>query len=524
VSRRQANELLKLVAELERGGSVVCDNCNRHNCWERGGIAEIFKCPDCKPTIRFITPAVVTPAACSKCDYLPIKIPFYAPDLEPVVLPEPDPSGGQAPVLSADIYVVLPTMYPKQEAAFYPENEARTICIEASTKSGKTFGALLWLLRQAFEKGNDGHQQLRRFLWVAPYASQARDAFMRVANGLGPTGYLQKKEGNQDLTIQLHNGSYLMFRSGDNVDSLYGIDATAAVIDECSRLREAAYHSVITTLSATGGSVVLIGNVQGKKNWFYARCREAESGQAESNYTKLTAVDAVEANVMTAQDVDRARRELPEAIFRQLYDAEAQDDSGNPFGESNIDRCIGPMSNEAPEVWGIDLAKSSDFTVIIGLDKDKNVCYFNRFQLDWDETEYIIEKECFPSQAPILIDSTGVGDAIVERLSRKNSYVEGYKFSATSKQDLMRLTQMAIQEQSITYPAGIIVTELKNFGYEVTRTGTRYEATYGHDDCVCALALAIKCFETYGYMGYVDCRHSENGELIRNHCRSFGIW
>ena len=501
MSRRQINEVLKLVAELERGGSSTCDQCDRHNCWERGGITEMFKCPECKPQVSFISPTDVTPEACSECDFLPVKIPYYAPELEPVLSPGFD-APAKAPVSPADVYVVLPDMYAKQKAAFYPENDARTICIEASTKSGKTFGAILWLLRQAFEKGSDGHQQLRRFLWIAPYAAQARDAFMRVANGLGQTGYLSKKEGNQDLTIQLHNGSYLMFKSGDNVDSLYGIDATATVIDECSRLREGAYHSVITTLSATGGSLVLIGNVQGKKNWFYARCREAEQGQDDSSYTKLTAVDAVAANVMTEQDVDRARGELPEAIFEQLYNAEAHDDAGNPFGEQHIDNCIGVLSDEDPWVWGIDLAKSSDYTVIIGLDKDKNVCYFNRFQHDWDETEYIIEKECFPSQAYMMIDSTGVGDAIVERLQKKNQYVEGYKFTSTSKQDLMRGLQMVIQEESVTYPDGIIVSELKNFGYESTRTGTRYEATYGHDDAVMALSLAVKCFDEYGRAGW----------------------
>ena len=114
--------------------------------------------------------------------------------------------------------------------------------------------------------------------------------------------------------------------------------------------------------------------------------------------------------------------------------------------------------------------------MIIALDKDRNVCYFNRFQQDWDETEYIIERDCFPSKATMLIDSTGVGDAIVERLSKKNSYVEGYKFTSTSKQDLMRGLQMVIQEESITYPDGIIVSELKNFGYESTRTSTRYKS------------------------------------------------
>ena len=62
--------------------------------------------------------------------------------------------------------------------------------------------------------------------------------------------------------------------------------------------------------------------------------------------------------------------------------------------------------------------------------------------------------------------------------------------------------QLVIQEESVTYPDGIIVSELKNFGYESTRNGTRYEAAYGHDDCVMALSLAVKCFDEYGHAGW----------------------
>ena len=50
---------------------------------------------------------------------------------------------------------------------------------------------------------------------------------------------------------------------------------------------------------------------------------------------------------------------------------------------------------------------------------------------------------------------------------------------------------VAIQQQKIGFPEGIIVTELEQFEYELTRTGVRYSAPEGlHDDCVCSLALA----------------------------------
>ena len=39
------------------------------------------------------------------------------------------------------------------------------------------------------------------------------------------------------------------------------------------------------------------------------------------------------------------------------------------------------------------------------------------------------------------------------------------------------------------------MSELETFEYEYTRTGVRYTAPTGlHDDGVCALALALKCW------------------------------
>ena len=52
---------------------------------------------------------------------------------------------------------------------------------------------------------------------------------------------------------------------------------------------------------------------------------------------------------------------------------------------------------------------------------------------------------------------------------------------------------VAIQQGQITFPAGPIADELESFEYEYTRTGVKYSAPDGlHDDCVIALALAVR--------------------------------
>ncbi len=52
--------------------------------------------------------------------------------------------------------------------------------------------------------------------------------------------------------------------------------------------------------------------------------------------------------------------------------------------------------------------------------------------------------------------------------------------------------QIAIQTAEVRFPEGWLRAELEAFGFRYsTRGAVQYEATVGHDDGVCALALAL---------------------------------
>ncbi len=379
---------------------------------------------------------------------------------------------------------VRPALYPQQEAALF--NDARYALCEATTKSGKTVGAMAWFLEQALvHRGGPG----RNFWWVAPIFAQAKIPYRRMKRGLPPRAYVAN---DTELTLTLPNGSVLWFKGGDHADSLYGEDVYAAVLDEASRVREDSWHAVRSTLTATRGPVRLIGNVKGRRTWFYRLARRAEAGEPGMAYAKITAHDAVAAGVLEQGEVDDAARTLPEAVFKELYLAEPSDDQGNPFGPDAIRRCIAPLSPASPVAFGVDLAKSVDWTAVVGLDAQGRVCRFERFQAPWDETTARILRTLGATAA--LVDSTGVGDPIVERLQRQGANAEGFLFSSPAKQSLMEGLAVAIQQGEVTVPPGPLVAELEAFEYQYTRTGVRYGVGEGlHDDCVCALALAVRC-------------------------------
>lgn len=380
--------------------------------------------------------------------------------------------------------LVLPALAQYQrDAIFAPE---RFVAIEASTKSGKTFACICWLLAQAWE----GVGICR---WIAPVYPQAEIAYKRM------TEMLRKMDPQQRLwsatkipmAIKLVNGSTIEFRSGDEPDNLYGDDVIAMVEDEASRCTEAVWVASRSTLTATKGKARIIGNVRGRNTWHYQTCRKVEAGQLPGwKYAAFNWRMAVEAGLVDAEEVDAARRELTEEQFRELYENVASDDGGNPFGLQHIAGCVAGLSDAEPVYFGVDIARATDWTVIIGLDADRRVCRYHRWQhVPWDETKKRIVE--LTGDTPTLIDSTGVGDAVVDGIQRMRGGVEGYQFTSTSKQHLMQALAVAIQSRAIGFPDGPIRLELDAFEFDVRPSGVRYSAPVGfHDDCVCALALA----------------------------------
>jgi len=365
------------------------------------------------------------------------------------------------------------------------DSPSRYTITAASTKTGKTASHIIWLFEQSLTL-----KQNQSVWWVAPVYQQAEIAFRRMKTQVSDPHFFQANESKLVLTTPM--GSRIEFKSAEKADNLYGDDVFAAVFDEASRAREEAWYALRSTLTATQGKCKLIGNVKGKKNWFYKLGERARQGEPDYTFFKITAYDAAKEGILTEQEIEQAKRDLPEYVFKELYLAEPADDQSNPFGIENIRACFSPILSGSVASYGIDLAKYSDWTVIVGLNANKEVVHFERFQKDWASTAEHIAR--LVQGTPCFIDSTGVGDPVVEQLQRRCPRMQGFKFTAQSKQQLIEGLVMAVQGQEIRFPEDPIGYEMENFEFEYTRTGVRYSAPAGlHDDCVCALALSLDC-------------------------------
>jgi hypothetical protein len=380
-----------------------------------------------------------------------------------------------------EIEITRPKLTQYQRDILYcPE---RFTVTQASTKVGKTFSHLFWLFEEAATPPKPG----ANYWWVAPVYGQAEIAFNRLRRFLGHSSDFRINLTR--LYVETPVESFLHFKSAEKPDSLYGEDVYAAVFDEFTRAKQEAWTALRSTLTATRGKCKFIGNAKGKKNWGYKLALKAKANEPGYRFFKVTAYDAVREGILDAEEVEQAKRDLPEAAFQELYLAEILDDQANPFGIKHIANRIRPLSNKPPVCFGVDLAKSVDWTVIVGLDIDGNICFYDRWQSDWGQTKRRLTS--IIGSYPAYLDSTGVGDAIVEEVQRSCGAAQGFHFSSQSKQVIMEGLALSIQNGTVSVLDGVMKDELEAFEFVYSRMGVKYSAPDGmHDDTVCALALA----------------------------------
>lgn len=348
------------------------------------------------------------------------------------------------------------------------ESDARFVVLMCGRRFGKSELSQIKLITKAIQ----GEQ----IAYITPTYKLAKQFYEKLSASLP---YQSK-----DLKIYFPNGGMVEFFTGERLDNLRGRKFHGVIVDEASfipNLEDGWLNSIRPTLTDYKGWALFLSTPRGK-NFFYSLFMKG--GEPNWQSFKFTTFDNP---YIDKDEIEEARRQLPAPVFEQEYMANPMENAANPFGSQNIMDCIRPMTSD-PVCFGIDLAKSYDWSVIIGLDAGGNVAYFDRFQKDWHSTKQVIKS--LPRK-PILLDSTGVGDPIFEELQREGLMVEGLKFTQNSKQQLMVGLQNAIHQKAISYPAGVIVDELEIFEYQFTASGVRYSAPSGfHDDCVMALALA----------------------------------
>ena len=163
----------------------------------------------------------------------------------------------------------------------------------------------------------------------------------------------------------------------------------------------------------------MLSTPRGRRNWFWKLCQRAKAGAAGYDYVFMR---SSENPAVPREKLDDAKRNLPARVYRELFEAEAQEDEASVF--RNVRTCIdGALDQRFPSidelarrhyVAGVDLGRHEDFTVVCVMDRvARAVVAFDRFtRIDWHLQKQRIADVLLRYRAAAYVDATGAQDAV----------------------------------------------------------------------------------------------------------------
>ena len=188
--------------------------------------------------------------------------------------------------------------------------EKRFIILVAGRRWGKTTLALWWLLNRACTKKN------QICYYVAPSYRQAkRIAWRKLKQLVGPD--LVRATREDELEIELKNGSIIQLHGTSNVDSLRGTGLDAIVLDEYAQMGAEVWEAVVRPmLSDRKGRALFIGTPAGH-NAFYDLYVAAGSKNGWGCFHFPTH----QGGYVSREELEVIRCETDPRLFRQEYEA-----------------------------------------------------------------------------------------------------------------------------------------------------------------------------------------------------------
>ena len=310
------------------------------------------------------------------------------------------------------------------------------------------------------------------------------------------------KRNNAEMKIPFPNGSIIYVLGADHPDSLRGPNPRGVILDEYGDMKTEVWSGIVQPIMTANpeGWTWFVGTPKGK-NDFYTKYQYGLQGKEGWMSTLLKASDS---GIIRKVDLEEAKTTTTSSFFGQEYECEFLEDAGQFFkGVRNILYEAGEIDNFNPVGdfnLGVDLAKYNDFTVITPFCLNTFYAYpQDRFnQIDWNLQKARIKSAFYKYRQPSLrIDSTGLGDPIVDDLRHDGLYVRdeyAFKFTEASRRQLLDNLSIKIEQEIIKIPNDPgLIDELESFRFELTEKG-KVRVTVPadlHDDRVFSLALAV---------------------------------
>jgi len=326
--------------------------------------------------------------------------------------------------------------------------------------------------------------------WVTPIYKQSKKVFDEMEKVCQRSGFFQFNRS--DLTIKGF-GSTIQFFSGERPDNIRGNTFDYLIMDEIAFSREQLWSEVLSATVLVKGKKILFISTPKGKNHFYKLSLQHNY----DNRYKYFHFSSYDNPMISVEDLEERRRNLPDHIFRQEYLAEFLDNSSGLF--KNIKDCVNEFPISTPLMFGgLDIGRADDYTVLTIINRDNQMIHVERWrQDDWTNIINKVAEVINRFRAKIYVEVNNQGDVFYEMLHKQcRTFIEPYVTSSKTKPVMIEDLALLFEQKNISIlNEEWLINELEAFTYiyDTKTRGVKYSAPQGvHDDGVISLALAIQ--------------------------------
>lgn len=202
-----------------------------------------------------------------------------------------------------------------------PETKKKRAFLRWHRRAGKDLGCLAYMFKEAVRKPGiyyyflPSYQQGRKIVWEG----MTKDG-MKFLDMLPDTKEIRKRTNNQEMLIELTNGSIFRVIGTDNIDTIVGTNPIGCIFSEYSLQDPRAWEFIRPILAENGGWAVFNGTPRGRnhmyemdirveenKNWYYSTLQTLWADK--KNYTGIVSPEQIAEERNTGMDEETVEQE-----------------------------------------------------------------------------------------------------------------------------------------------------------------------------------------------------------------------
>lgn len=192
---------------------------------------------------------------------------------------------------------------------------------------GKKRGVVVWHRRAGKDKtfvsimAREACKRVGSYFYILPYYKQARKI---IWEGMDKTGFpmldhfpkqLITKRNNQEMILELANGSIVSFLGSDNIDSIVGTNPVGVIFSEFSLHKVAAWNYLRPILLENEGWALFNGTPRGKNHLYQLYMAALDNPEW---FVDLRTID--DTKVLTHEQVEEeVENGMPRALAKQEF-------------------------------------------------------------------------------------------------------------------------------------------------------------------------------------------------------------